>query len=288
MPPTKNLRAAIVVARLGSFSAAALELGLTHTAVGRRVALVEDWVGAPLFERHGRGVRPSVDGQRLLARLEAALGEIASLRPARSRLKVPAVRVAVTPAFARFWLLPRLRAIEGVPATVRIEVVASLRYADLARGEVDLAVRYGRGRWRTGTERQLFNEPQVPVIARQLLSTVAAVRPADILRYPLLHNADTTNWQAWTRTYWPAANAKPGDRIFADYALAIDAAACGLGVALWNQGLHGLPAGLVAFDDFRIETPLAYYLLARANDINGPPAEVAARILAATSMAGPK
>lgn len=287
MPPTENLHAAIVVARLGSFSAAALELGLTHTAVGRRIARVEGWFGAPLFERHGRGVRPSVVGQRILARFEAVLGEIASLRPARLRLRLPVVRIAVTPGFARFWLLSRLRAIEGVPTTVRIEVVASLRCADLARGEVDLAVRYGRGRWRIGTERQIFDEPHVPVIARQLLSTVAVVRPADILKYPLLHNADTTNWQAWAQTYWPANNAKPADRIFADYALAIDAAGYGLGVALWNRGLHDLPAGLVALDEFRIESPLAYYLLARAND-NGPPAEVAARILAAARTAGPR
>lgn len=76
IPPTESLVAALEAARLGSFSVAAAELGITHAAVSRRVAVVEEWVGSRLFERHGRGVVLTPNGQRVVARVRGALEQI--------------------------------------------------------------------------------------------------------------------------------------------------------------------------------------------------------------------
>src|SRR5476651_2497983 len=56
LPPLNALRAFEVAARLGSFKAAAAELHVTHGAVSQHVRLLEEWLGAPLFERHNRRV----------------------------------------------------------------------------------------------------------------------------------------------------------------------------------------------------------------------------------------
>ncbi|MDX3215159.1 LysR family transcriptional regulator [Streptomyces sp. ME02-6991-2B] len=82
-----GLRVALEVAQRGSFTAAAEALGYTQSAVSRQIIATEAAVGAPLFERQARGVRPTQSGEALvrharhmLAHLEAAELEIAGLR----------------------------------------------------------------------------------------------------------------------------------------------------------------------------------------------------------------
>ena len=282
LPPTDNLAAALTALRLGSFSAAAIELGITHAAVSRRIAVVEEWAGERLFERHGRGVLPTPSGQRILTRIGVALDQIALLGLAgKVERKLPTVRLSVTPSFTRYWLLPRFLSLEGQSPIIRLEIVAGLTHADLLGGEVDLAIRYGRGNWKVGTERKLYDETLIPVVAKSLLRGRSKIQAKDIAKWPLLHAGDATNWKSWATAHAHKLTTKSSDRILADYAIAIDAATAGLGVALWIRELHGLPEGLVAFDEFPAQSPLGYYLLSRAGDVDSPTSGVASRILAA-------
>lgn len=149
LPSIDSMTAALAVSQFGSFSAAAIELNITHAAVSRRVATLEAWAGIKVFKRHTRGVVPTEEGQRILARLDAALTQIEELSiPRKTKHVLPPVRVAVTPSFARFFLLPKLSLLSGTPNDIHIEVIASLNHADLLGGEVDLAIRYGRGAWK--------------------------------------------------------------------------------------------------------------------------------------------
>ncbi len=259
LPPLDCLTAALEALRCGSFSTAADAFSVTHAAISRRVAGAEAWAGFPLFERHGRGVRPTPEGQRLLVRLARQFDEIAALveRSRQPRVR-DTVRLAVTPAVARFWLLPRLAELEG--DDLRIEILASPRHADLAAGEADLAIRYGRGNWGAGKEVPLFAEVLVPVHASG--SSLHAERPEDVLRQPLVHSADSFLWRSWARHFGVGHRGKASDRTFADYSLAIDAAQAGLGLALWNRGLHALPDGLNAIESCALaDPPLRYYLV---------------------------
>jgi DNA-binding transcriptional LysR family regulator len=82
-----GLRVVHEVARLGSFSAAALSLGYTQSAVSRQVGAMESAAGTPLFERLARGVRPTAAGQvvarraaRILGEVDGALEEVSGVR----------------------------------------------------------------------------------------------------------------------------------------------------------------------------------------------------------------
>jgi len=111
---------------------------------------------------------------------------------------------------------------------------------------------------------------------------VSAIRPEEVLKWPLLHDADSTNWRAWSEARCGRnVTAKPADRILLDYGLAYEAAASGLGVALWTPELHALPPGLVALEHLCATGPLTYYLLRRTGDNRSPAAFVAERLLAA-------
>lgn len=73
-----GLQVLLGVSRLGSFSAAAEALGYTQSAISRQVAGLEAFAGAPLFERHARGVRPTAAGEVLIRHAGAVLDRIAA------------------------------------------------------------------------------------------------------------------------------------------------------------------------------------------------------------------
>lgn len=73
-----GLQVLLEVSRSGSFSAAAEALGYTQSAISRQVAALETFAGAPLFERHARGVRPTAAGEVLIRHAGAVLDGIAA------------------------------------------------------------------------------------------------------------------------------------------------------------------------------------------------------------------
>ncbi|WP_277751105.1 LysR family transcriptional regulator [Streptomyces hoynatensis] len=139
------LRTFVSVARLGSFSAAAAELGYTQSAVSQHVAALEQDLGARLLTR--RPVAPTPAGARLLehagpllVRLAAARADVARLVSAPAgRLAVglaPLTAQAAAPGAA---LAAACRAHPGVEVTVEVRPAARLPAA-VATGELDLAL----------------------------------------------------------------------------------------------------------------------------------------------------
>jgi LysR family transcriptional regulator, glycine cleavage system transcriptional activator len=109
LPSLRGLRAVEAALRLGSFAAAAKELGVTQTAISRLVKEVERQLARPLFERKANQSHPTAfavslqsglgDGFR---RLEATVAE------ARRAIDDPTVTLSVGPTFAMRWLIPHL------------------------------------------------------------------------------------------------------------------------------------------------------------------------------------
>ena len=144
-PPLVSLETVCTVARQGSFLAAAEVAGLTHGAISRRVAAVENWLGMTLFERHARGVRLTPDGQRFVGRIEQAFGIIDSAADQwRSPRSPRLVKLSMVPSFAKLWFFERQAALESEAPALRIELDIDHRNVDVAGEQADLAIRYGR------------------------------------------------------------------------------------------------------------------------------------------------
>lgn len=149
LPPLPALQAFEAAARLGSFTGAARERHLTHSAISRAVQAVEHWCGEPLFTRHGPRVRLSPAGERLrerlaepLHRLHAALG--ADAPRARAGIARQRLSVFTLPSLAATWLLPRLTRLQALAPQLQLDLHTGYALHSLPPLQPAVALRVGR------------------------------------------------------------------------------------------------------------------------------------------------
>lgn len=277
LPPLDGLNALLVAAETGSFTAAAETLGITHGSVSRRIAVLEAWLGASLFDRHGRGVRLTPAGQRFAAEARRTLDALSrSAEQWRPRSGRQTVRLAVVPSFARLWLLPRLAGIER--GDMHVEILMDHRPSDLGGREADLAIRYGQGWWEGLEARLLFRETLRPAAAAGLAAGLGPDATAEqLLELPLLHDSDVSHWRAWLAGAGVRYRPRWQDRRFEDYDSVLAAAAAGLGVALLREPLA---TGRLAHVARRAEpNPAAHFVCLRAGEQRAATIELAERLI---------
>lgn len=264
LPPLDTLRAFEAAARSGSFSAAAEALNLTHGAVSRQVAKLEHWLGLRVFERQARGVALTPEGQRLFQRTQEAFSLFVDSADRWSEPRGAAVvRFSATPSVCSLWLMPRWQRLESGDLPLRIVLQVDHRRVDLDDEGIDLAIRCGRGGAPGRVSVQLFEEWCYPIASPALAQAIGEGRPERFLEQPLIHDSDAAGWRAWFNAYGLDYRPRPQDRRFEDYNLVLDAAACGLGVALSRPPLAQaqVDAGRVVMVDRRTAlNPVSYWL----------------------------
>ena len=271
LPPLNALRAFEAAARHLNFSRAADELSVTPGAVSQQIQNLEDYVGAALFKRTPKGLLLTDAAQTALPALREAfdrLAEAASLLAAA----VDGRRLSLTapPSFAAKWLVPRLGAFELAHPQVDVWLSAGIELLDLTAGEVDVAIRYGAGRYPGLEVKRLFSETVIPVAAPSLLAEQPLNAPADLAHHILLHDGSPDlddscpDWSMWLAARGlKAIDGMRGPR-FNQSSLVIEAAVNGRGVALAKRTLAAadLEAGrLVAPLQIATAVDFAYYLV---------------------------
>lgn len=237
--PLSALRAFEAAARLGSFKAAAGELGVTPTAISHQIRGLEQQTGAPLFERQVRKVTLTEAGMRLYPVLrdsfDACQGALERLTEARHR---PRVVISATNAFTVKWLVPRMARFREHLPDIDLQLMASDEVVDLRSTAVDIAIRYGRGPYPGLLVEPLFADRFAPVAHPRL-----GVRTwADMARWPLISfswlrpHPDNPTWERW---FAEAGVSSPGagELRLSDEGHAIQAAVAGQGIALVSQAL---------------------------------------------------
>jgi LysR family glycine cleavage system transcriptional activator len=273
LPPLNALKVFEAAARHLSFTKAAEELHVTPGAVSQQIKLLEDYVGGRLFRRTKRALLLTDAAQASLPILREAfdkLEEASRILTARADSK--RLTVSVAPSLAAKWLVPRLDRFHERMPDVEVWVSADMEVVDFAVDDVDLAIRYGGGRY-PGLEVELLMEEQIlPVCSPRLLTGAHPLRaPGDLAHHPLLHDGSpdqedlgATNWAMWLKAAGVAGiDCKRGAK-FNQSSLVIEAAVAGKGVALAKQAiaLADLEAGrLVAPFDLSTPSNFSYYLV---------------------------
>ena len=143
LPSLDFLRGFEAAGRRLSFTLAAEELFVTQSALSRQVKALEDALGVPLFERRHRALALTPAGAAFHRTVTENLRDLAAAADAvRAPEPAPGLTVSTTVSFAALWLIPRLPAFRAAHPAIDVYVSADDRLVDLARGDVDVAVRY--------------------------------------------------------------------------------------------------------------------------------------------------
>jgi LysR family transcriptional regulator, glycine cleavage system transcriptional activator len=237
LPSLNGLRAFEAAARHLSFTNAAAELNVTQTAISHQIRRLEEELGIPLFARQNRALALTPEARDYLPGVRAAFND---LRLATERLQRRdndhVLTVSTLASLAAKWLLPRLSAFQEAHPGIDVRITTSTALVDFRTGDVDAAIRYGRGHWPGLRADWLTADQLFPVCSPALLTGDKPLRcPQDLANHVLLHSSQgyDDDWRLWLTAAGLPANIsrQPGltfDLIFMTVQAAID----GIGVAI--------------------------------------------------------
>ena len=237
LPPLNALRAFEAAARHESFSRAAQELGVSHSAISRHVRGLEARLGVQLFRDASRGVALTAQGGHYQARIAPAFDVIGEATEGLADTPAGQVVVNSEPVFAAKIVIPLLSVFQRDLPEIDLRLVGSNNLADLDRYEADLAIRYAKTGHLQEPSDLLSDAPIYPFAAPGYLRD-DVLRPEDLTRVPLLRDRGPNIWIDWAaRAGFDAEVPDPPWRMRA--ALALEAAVHGAGVYLGaSDGTH--------------------------------------------------
>ena len=229
--PIAQLRVFEAAGRRNSLQAAAAELNLTPSAVSHAIRKTEQALGVVLFERRGRRLSLSADGEALMAHVAPAFAELRRGIELVSTRGPQLLRLHCAPSFATQWLMPRLTRFMAECPTVELRLAASTDYAQFNTDDAfDADIIYGLPRQVGLSILPLGEETVTPLCTPELARSIDS--PAALLEHTLIQSDNKqVRWPAWFAQNGLAAPPPRGFRFDRSF-LAIAAAVDGLGVAL--------------------------------------------------------
>lgn len=277
LPPLKAMVAFEAVARIGSVTGAADELGVTHSAVSKQLSVLEGWLGVPLFASNRRQMLPTAAATQLATATGAALDLMASaIGTMAPETPAEVLRVIAPATFAMRWLIPRLSTFQAQAGNVDVLVRPTHTTENWADIPFDVVIRRGDALPSDLRAVSLFRE-EITLVAREDVAERVGEGPLQLGGSRLLEAVTRPGeLSRWLIAAGLSPDHAAGAMRFGHFYIALEAALAG-------QGLLAAPLEVVAdllargelvepFPDLRIAGPdyrLGY-------DAAGPRAPLAA------------
>ncbi len=221
-----------VACRHGSYSEAARELHVTHSAVSQRIRQLEEELGLTLFERQGNRMVPTSSGLQLQAGVKNAFSELsASLGSIKTHATDAEITASMLPVMAARWLVPRLPRFKARFPRINLHVKTSQSLANFKSDGVDIAIRFGMGDWKRLRAIKLLDEEFFPVCSPSLNGGRLPKDPVSMLSEPLLIDRNLS-WRAWFKSAGLKLDRDIAGTSFTDTNALMEAAVTGQGIAL--------------------------------------------------------
>ena len=209
LPSLTSLRAFTAAAEHRNLTKAARALNVTHSAVGQQIKALERDLGTRLMTRTQHGITLTPQGEFLSKGLLEAFASIAALTEGLSAAEAARpLLVSVTPMFASAFLVPRLSAFIEANPSFELNLDSTIEAVNLKPGGVDMAIRYGTGRW-PGLDAELLLPGCLTVVAsRELIGDQRIADPIQLLDFPLLQEHASVEFDLWLEKVGIPVNAK--------------------------------------------------------------------------------
>ena len=276
LPPLRALEAFVRVVRLGSARAAASELGLSPSALSRRIANLEEFTGRKLFSRSGQSMKLTDEGRQFYDTVAPHLEALAAAVEAQSEnLQLLRLRLGVLPLFGTQRLFPRLPELRERHPRLHIDIDTGPHLIDRVGDTLDAAialmtdpepgyhaVRLDRNKVHAICNRKLADElgldPDLAALSKQTF---------------LIHTDMQLSFEAW-KTALGLRGLQPAAIDHYDSGqLILEAAAQGLGIAIMHDDhlkRHNDPR-LALLYDADVDSPYSYWFVCRPLDLEPRP-----------------
>lgn len=245
VPQLQRLGVFEAVGRLGSFTAAARELGISQPAVSRHVGTLEAQLSFALFTRATNRIELTQEGsvlhQAVSQSFESIEATLEGLKDSGNRLVI-----AAQPSVTQAWLSPNLEQLREQLHPCAISLLVFDRENELEQMDYDVAIRAGHGVWPGRRTKRLIDEEVVPVASPELAESLgldATTGPDALLDAPLLDiSREGRPWMSWQQWFaFQGLNYKPSQRIIAydSYNTLMSEALSGQGITLTWRHLRG-------------------------------------------------
>lgn len=276
LPPLRALEAFMRTVRLGSARAAAEELGLSPSALSRRIANLEEFTGKKLFTRAKQAMSLTDEGQAfhdaVLPHLEALALAIENHSENMSLLRL---HLGVLPLFGSQRLFPRLAELRQRHPLLHIDIDTGPHLEDRVGDTLDAAIILSRGP-ATGFHAVRLDHNMVHAICNP--ATAAAVGPTPDLEALgkqtfLIHNELPESFEAWKRELGVEALEPAAIDHYDSGQLMLEAAAQGLGIAIMHDDHMRRAADkrLARLYNIEVESPYSYWFICKPQALESRP-----------------
>ncbi|MDG6078549.1 LysR family transcriptional regulator [Erythrobacter litoralis] len=276
LPPLRALEAFVRTVRLGSARAAADELGLSPSALSRRIGNLEDFVGKKLFTRARQSMQLTDDGHAFFEAVNPQLEALARAVEAQSdNFSLLRLHLGVLPLFGSQRLFPRLGELRKRHPLLHIDIDTGPHLEDRVGDTLDAAIILSRGPTRglhairldynkvhaicsAEIRKRVGNDPQSDVLAKQTF---------------LVHHELPDSFTAWKA----AINRPDLDPAAVDHfdsgQLMLEAAAQGLGIAIMHDDhlRRAADTRLARLFDVEVESPYSYWFVCKPTALEERP-----------------
>lgn len=192
--PLTALRAFEATGRHESLRKAADELGVTPSAISHRIKYLERYLGRSLIDRRRRSITLTSIGQALMTDLTEGFSRLNGAMRWLMETRGNSVKISSAPTVAVRWLIPRLGRFRALHPEIDVQISITGELVDFFNDDIDIAIRYGMGRYPRLMSDKLFSSEAIVVCVPSLLKNeTLPLSPARLARYPLLEDSDTAN-----------------------------------------------------------------------------------------------
>lgn len=265
LPPLNAVRAFEAAARHLSFTQAAQELHVTHSAISQQVKQLESWLNMLLFVRQNSTLALTDKGRSYLLELRQALDTIdMATQDLQSGRHDTTLTLSVLPNFAMHWLMPRLPAFQSRYPDIRLCLLSSTLPLHELHESCDLAIRP----YDHAPEFQfdhLCSADMLPVMSPTFARRHHILTPDDLQAAPKLHITHSPqDWPRWLGSHGLQDRHPQAGILFDSHAVALEAAKAGLGALMGQTPFIQemlRQKWLVAPFDHSVQTERTWYLV---------------------------
>ena len=276
LPPLRALEAFMRTVRLGSARAAAEEIGLSPSALSRRITTLEEFVGKKLFTRARQSMQLTDEGQAFYEAVNPHLESLARAVESQSdNVSLLRLRLGVLPMFGSQRLFPRLGELRKRHPLLHIDIDTAPHLEDRVGDTLDAAIILSRGPDTNLHAVRLDHNLVHAICSKDVAQSVGAEVEAESLTKQtfLIHNELPESFRAWKQAYRLEDMEPAAIDHYDSGQLMLEAAAQGLGIAIMHDDHLRRAADnrLTNLGTLEVESPYSYWFVCKPTSLEMRP-----------------